>query len=41
VSRPHNNLLSFSILSLIDIEYLLVLNVVEVASRVSEDLEPS
>jgi hypothetical protein len=41
MSVPDNNFLSFSILSLEDIEYLLVLDVDEVLSSVFEDLEPS
>jgi hypothetical protein len=38
---PNNNCLSFSILSLIDIKYLLVLPVDEEFSFISEDLPPS
>jgi hypothetical protein len=41
VSVPDNNFLSFSILSLEDIKYLLVLDVDEVVSSVLEDLPPS
>jgi hypothetical protein len=41
VSLPDDNFLSFSILSLIDIDCLLVLDIDEVFSSVLEDLPPS
>jgi hypothetical protein len=41
MSLPNNNLLAFSIFALVDIEYLLVLDVDKVASSVLEDLPPS
>ena len=41
MSVPHDNLLAFSILSLIDIKNLSVSDIVEVASSVLEDLPPS
>jgi hypothetical protein len=41
VSLPDDNLLSFSILSLEDIDCLLVLDIDEVFSSVLEDLPPS
>jgi hypothetical protein len=41
MSSPHDNLLSFIILSLIDIDCLLVLDIDEVFTGVSKDLPPS
>jgi hypothetical protein len=40
MSLPDDTFLSFSILSLVDIKNLLVLDIREVLSNVSEDLPP-